>query len=347
MSHQKEVPSRILIVGAGVFGLSTAISLLDSPDYTTTHITIIDSSPSLPNPAGSSVDASRIIRADYANPSYAKVACLAQEQWRDQSSSGWGGEGRYSQTGFVLCEGKGQESYVKTSMANVQELARQGLPMDLTKIQALEDRESIRQATRLAGVSGERGYANLNSGWADAEACIAFALKRIKNHANNKGRVSIVPGQQVSHLVYSESTSQCTGATCTNGKSYTANLTILATGAWTPSLFDLNNRALATGQALAYIKLTEEEQAYLKDIPVNMNFARGTFIIAPHPHTRELKIARHGFGYRNPKDVFSSSSAGTSTSSVSVPRTDTHIPTNLHFTHHLSYTYYHRLVAQY
>lgn len=339
MAPTASSPKDILIVGAGVFGLSTTLAFLERPQYNDSRITIIDSSLALPNPVGSSVDASRIIRADYANLSYAKLACLAQTHWRDQTPTGWGGQGRYSQTGFVLTGEKDQEAYVQEAMHNVQNLARSGLPMELDKIQQLNSRSDIRKATGLVGASGETGYANWNSGWADAEACVAFALHRVKSHPNNKGRVSIKPNTKVARLAFSPKTQLCTGVQFINDTTISADLTILATGAWTPSILDLSNRALATGQVLAFVKLTQEEQDYLANTPVTMNFARGTFIIAPHPQTLELKVARHGFGYRNPISVSPASSKPSSTSQVSstasttfveaevsVPQTDTQIP---------------------
>lgn len=312
-------PKEILIVGAGVFGLSTALTFLNRSLYDKSSITVIDSAAVLPNPVGSSVDASRIVRADYAQPSYARLACLAQESWRDQSPDGWGGQGRYNETGFVLTGDAGQEAYVKSAMQNVQDLARQGLPMQMEKIQELNDRESIRAATGLPGVSGDTGYANWNSGWADAEAGVAFALRKIKNHPNNNSRITVRPNCKVDHLLRS-SNGQCTGVQLTNGEKLNADLTILATGAWTPSLYNLSQKCLATGQVIGYIQITPEEQSYLEKTPVVINFARGTFVIPPL--NNELKIARHGFGYRNLESVHES----ICDKQVSVPKTDTPIP---------------------
>lgn len=313
-------PQNILIVGAGVFGLSTALTFLDRPLYNKSQITIIDSAAILPNPVGSSVDASRIIRADYANPSYAKLACLAQESWRDQSPTGWGGEGRYTETGFVLTGDAGQEAYIRSSMLNVQDLARQGLPMQMEKIQELNDRESIRAASGLPGVNGDTGYANWNSGWADAEKGVAFAMHKIKTHPNNNSRITIRANCKVDLLLQSTTDGQYTGVRLTTGETISADLTILAAGAWTPSLFDLSQHCVATGQVIAYLQITPEEQTYLEKTPVVINFSRGTFVIPPQ--NNELKIARHGFGYRNPEPVHQSISS----KQVSVPKTDSEIP---------------------
>ncbi|KAG8525942.1 uncharacterized protein KY384_000704 [Bacidia gigantensis] len=89
-------PSSILVIGAGVFGLSTFHALLTSPRYAQTNLTLLD--PYLPslsdrddeagknawqNPHAASIDSSRIVRADYADPAYTELAAQAQEKWRE------------------------------------------------------------------------------------------------------------------------------------------------------------------------------------------------------------------------------------------------------------------------
>jgi len=326
-----EAPQNILIIGAGVFGLSTALALLERPSYSSSRITVIDSAPTLPNPVGSSVDSSRIVRADYSLKPYATLATEAQELWRDTTPSGWGGEGRYHETGFVLTGDDGQEDYVRKAMQNVQELADGGETLDRDKIEELSDREAISKASGLIGVSGDRGYANWNSGWADAEASVAFALHKLRTHPQARSRVTIKANCKVTELLFTKTSNrQCTGVHLEDGSSISADLTILAAGAWTPSLFNLEYRCLATGQVIAYLQLTAQEQTYLENLPVIINFARGTFIIPPS--RGELKIARHGYGYRNPQRLSPPSPSSdasprfSESASISVPRTDTAIP---------------------
>ncbi|KAL4930249.1 uncharacterized protein BDV17DRAFT_289853 [Aspergillus undulatus] len=67
----------ILITGAGVFGLSTALELTRR-GYT--NIAVLDRHVP-PVVDGSSVDISRIIRADYAGPIYAQMALEASAFW--------------------------------------------------------------------------------------------------------------------------------------------------------------------------------------------------------------------------------------------------------------------------
>ena len=294
---QVPVPHHILIIGAGVFGLSTTLALLSNPTYNSTKITIVDGSSSLPNPTGSSVDASRIIRPDYAQQHYSRLALEAQEYWRDTKKEAWGGEGRYHEPGFVLSVDKdrGDYDYLKDSLANVRRFAAEDDKgrADLNKIQELDGPDEIRKATGYEGATGDYGYANFNSGWADAEACVAYALKRVWNKGGD--RVKIRSGAKVQSLLFSGT--ECSGVLLVGGEDINADLTILAAGAWSPTLINLQGRCLATGQAMAYVDITEEEQKAMENRPTIMNLSRGMFIIPPRG--KELKIARHGFGYRN------------------------------------------------
>ncbi|KAL2431392.1 Amino acid oxidase imqH [Exophiala dermatitidis] len=303
------IPQHVLIIGAGVFGLSTALSILHKPEYKATGLTIVDASPSLPNPEGSSVDASRIVRADYAYRHYSRLALEAQELWRDKTPEGWGGEGRYYEPGFVLTADEEEGGrYVKESLATVRELAaedekdnqgRRRWYVDVDKIKELRNPDEIRAATGYDQVSGDYGYANFNSGWADAEKCVAYALRRLRQEGGD--RVTLRSGAHVARLLVEPSTEKCTGVELVGGEQIHADLTILAAGAWSPTLIDLQGRCLATGQAIAYVNITDEEVKAMQDRPTIMNLSRGMFIIPPR--TKELKIARHGFGYMNPVKI--------------------------------------------
>ncbi|EXJ87731.1 hypothetical protein A1O1_04656 [Capronia coronata CBS 617.96] len=298
----KLVPQHVLIVGAGVFGLSTALSLLTNPAYKQTRITIVDASPALPNPHGSSVDASRIVRADYSYKHYSKLALEAQQLWRDTTPDGWGGEGRYHEPGYALTADEAEGGrYVKESLATVRRLAAEDKNnrwVDVSKVKELKNPAEIRAATGYDHVSGDYGYVNFNSGWADAEKSVAYALRRIRQVGGD--RVVVRSGAHVARLLVSAE-QKCTGVELVGGEQIHADLTIVAAGAWSPTLIDLQGRCLATGQTLGYVAITDEEVKAMQDRPTFMNLSSGMFIIPPR--TRELKIARHGFGYRNPVKI--------------------------------------------
>ncbi|EDN02217.1 fructosyl amino acid oxidasesarcosine oxidase [Histoplasma capsulatum] len=301
------LPDSIIIVGGGVFGLSTALALSARHSG---KITLIDSSPTIPNPQGSSVDTSRIVRADYANAAYAALAESALEKWR---TTAWGHEGRYTQTGLVLVSSgdKSGKGYVQESYENVK-------ATNPKMIEKLPTREDVERAAPGYGtglhVSG--GYVNWGSGWADAEASVRFAKKNIDEMGKvdfrtgevNRLLVSTPPhpdegqrGAKGATTAASSARAKVTGVELSDGTTITADLVILATGAWTGRLLDLRGKAEATGQALAYIRISDEEQAKLANMPTVLNLSTGMFIIPPRNNM--LKIARHAYGYRNPQRV--------------------------------------------
>lgn len=66
-------PKRVLIVGGGTFGLSTAYHLAKS-GYT--DITVLDKCEFVPSAASAGNDLNKIIRAEYEDPFYAELALV-------------------------------------------------------------------------------------------------------------------------------------------------------------------------------------------------------------------------------------------------------------------------------
>lgn len=298
-------PSSILIVGSGVFGLSTAWALTKRPLFAGTAITVVDQAGSqFPPPDSASVDSSRIIRADYADSHYTALATVAQQEWRKQGDDELGGQGRYSESGFVLTADKPREvkvgtktgmDYSKESWKNVAAYAASnGYPAD--KIQTLESTEALNECLGTDGHPGDWGYSNALSGWADAGKGMEWLYKRVKA----TGRVKFVDAK-VKQLETERDT--VVGAKLADGTVLRGDVVLVAAGAWTGELIDLRGRVEATGHVLGYIDITEEELAVLAKRPVVLNLSSGLFVIPPREKT--LKVARHSFGYLNPETVTS------------------------------------------
>ncbi|OAA59471.1 sarcosine oxidase [Cordyceps fumosorosea ARSEF 2679] len=301
-----KIPSSVLIVGSGVFGLSTAWTLTQRPEYADTKITVVDDasacSGEFPPLDAASVDSSRIIRADYADPHYAALAAVAQAAWRSRGDEDLGGQGRYSESGLVLTadrpattrEGKltGMD-YTRKSWRNVARIAREaGHPPD--KVRALESPQLLREHLGTPGRPGDWGYLNALSGWADAGEGMRWQYRRVKA----TGRVEFVDVRVVELVTEG---SRVVGAQLASGSTLRADLVVVAAGAWTGALVDLRGRVEATGHVLGYVNITQEELDVLSRQPVVLNLTSGLFIIPPRD--RLLKVARHSFGYLNPVTV--------------------------------------------
>ncbi|DAA78274.1 TPA_exp: putative Fructosyl amino acid oxidase [Trichophyton benhamiae CBS 112371] len=315
-----DLPDHILVVGGGVFGLSTALALSRRHKGS---ITLLEAAPAIPNPYGSSVDSSRILRADYANPAYARLAQQALAQWR---STPWGHDGRYNRNGLVLVSSSssssssGDHTYVRKSYENVKRLNPDAVELLPT---AADVRRVVPGYGVAAHVSG--GYVNWDSAWSDAES----AVRHAKHLLDQTGRVTFLSGQAERLIIdhknnknNNQDQDQVTGVELSDGHRISADLVVLATGAWTGKLVDLRGRAEATGHSLAYLPLTDDEQRQLNDMPTVLNLSTGMFIIPPR--NNELKIGRHAYGYRNPVQInhptapLSSSSAATTTTAAPI-----------------------------
>ena len=340
-------PSSILVIGSGVFGLTTAHALSRRPEFANTTITVVDradpSNPDVfPAPDAASVDTSRIIRADYPDAAYAALAAEAQLQWRQQTHpDDLGSEGRYSESGLlVVADGPAPPpgtpvvtgttvidkskltgmDYARFSWANVLSIASSE-PELAARIKVCPNAEAIKAASGTGGSCGSWGYLNGLSGWADAGASMAWLYKRVKA----EGRINFVAGE-VTRLEVSGNT--VTGAQLSDGRVLSADLVMVSAGAWTGRLVDLTGQAVATGQVLGYIDITPEEEAQLAHMPVILNLSTGLFVIPPKNGI--LKVARHAYGYLNPTTSSTpplASSITTPAAAVSLPLTTRSDPT--------------------
>lgn len=269
----------VLIIGAGVFGLSTALELKNR-GYE--DVTVLDRH-SPPVPDGSSVDISRIIRPDYADPLYSRMGVECIAEWETDYSK------FFHQSGFVLLStGSNGHPFIEQSK---KVLAAQGVRYsEIQNKRELEERYSA-IATNLHEVTG---YENPMSGWADA----AGAIRAFAERCSDAG-VSFIFGDRGTVTGFVRSGKKVTGVKVRSGGDISAEKVILATGAWTSRLVDMENSAHSTAQPVGLIQLTPEEAKSIAHIPVCINLTTGFFLFPPTPDTNILKIARHGHGYES------------------------------------------------
>lgn len=344
-------PSSILIVGSGVFGLSTAYSLSQHYAFKNTTITLLDrseKSDNFPAEDAASVDTSRIIRPDYADPLYARLAVEAQHHWRKSNLASTrllnpsldvplGDAGIYHETGLVLVTSldSSNANYVKESFKNAKALARAAGTPDV--VVELPSFDAIKSRVGTGGASGTWGYVNESSGWANAGAAMKWLFGRVKA----TGRVKMVSGKAVKLLTTASFASSAdmkendkisihdtvSGVRLQSGSELHADLVILAAGAWTGSLLDLPGQIAATAQTVAYLPISDGEQQQLSKMPVLLDISTGYFVFPPADNM--LKVARHAYGYWNHVSIpppLSLSPTHKPSTTVSLPVTHLDLP---------------------
>ncbi|KAK9239590.1 FAD dependent oxidoreductase [Lipomyces kononenkoae] len=280
--------ARIVIVGAGEFGLSTAYHLL-AGGYSS--ITILDRTKP-PVPDGSSVDISRIVRADYDDIVYANMVVEALELWKTEYKE------FYYPSGLLSMTPTDNPKYLSDALANVS-----GLGLPLTQFGSGQEAAQYLKLTHDKPLDGLAGYLNHDAGWAYAEKaieylfhkCISLGAKFVQS--------------KVDEIIYSADGTNVTGLQLDSGKILECDFAIIAAGAWTDALVPSESRLLATGQPVAFVQLTEEEYSKFRHVPIYINFVTGFYVFPPHPESRVVKSARHSYGYTNYKAITNSSSS--------------------------------------
>ncbi|THH18114.1 hypothetical protein EW146_g2820 [Bondarzewia mesenterica] len=289
---------KILIVGAGCFGISSAYHLLKRGF---TNVTVIDRSDVLPAPDAASTDINKIVRTSYSDPFYAQLAHEAIQSWKNVEE--WGDT--YHESG-VLVLGSNEAPYATDSFANDVELGARITKLDHGK----SIRSVIPSKVEVGPLDGLTGYLNRDGGWAYAAQGVSRMMERVRSMGG-----TVLGGKAAKKLL--STGGRTSGIECADGTIFRADLVILATGSWTASSFvelDLDTSCLATGQSVATVKLTPEEADRYRQCPVILDFLSGFYMFPPNDENI-MKFAVHAVGYTN----YVSGSA--STKAVSTPRT--------------------------
>nr|POE59164.1 l-pipecolate oxidase [Quercus suber] len=282
MMESPDDPS-ILIVGAGVFGASTAYHL--SKIYSNPSlITVVDRTPFPPEPAAST-DINKIIRADYSSAFYCELAyeaLHAWEQWPDLRAF-------HNRSGWILLDEEGDD------LAGRIRKIFNDRGHDPTKDIDLADLDHMWKGILKGTVTEgfEKAYWNPEAGWCDA----AGATAKFMEVAVENG-VKYVVGE-VKNLAVSPPGVQT--VQLRDGRALAADKIVLATGAWTSELLSpvedalgipeqdrVERQATAAGVAVAHYKMSAAEMDQLSEMPVVVYGGNGE-VIPPSKSNQLLK----------------------------------------------------------
>ncbi|KAL1619666.1 hypothetical protein SLS54_006603 [Diplodia seriata] len=306
----------ILIVGCGVFGLSTGLAL--SKRYPASSITFVDRHEP-PVPDGTSVDTTRVIRADYHDAAYSELALESQQLIQKDPELG----PHYYRSGMIYAHsGAGRhgsavwEKEYASAQALQKKRVKSGEFSDQGYLRHLTSHDAIFKRVNGQGVepqSGEKqwneGYLNEDVAFVNAEECMRVYYHKCRRQTNT----AFLFGNPVKKVVVEGGIAK--GVELADGKKLTADLVILATGAWTNTLLDLRDQIASTGHEVAWLKLSPEMEERYKNMPITTNFTTG-FNIFP-PLNGEIKCLRRSPGYTNTRTVTDSASG--KSFEVSVP----------------------------
>ncbi|KAF5005370.1 hypothetical protein FDECE_8182 [Fusarium decemcellulare] len=273
----------IVIIGAGVFGLSTALEL-KKRGYR--DVTVLDRFQP-PVVDGSSVDISRIIRVEYADELYGKMAREALQGWTTNYKD------HFHASGFVMLGESGNPYLTKTKSVS-------GTLGDGAETESYADATKLynRYPDFPSKLNDMSAFVNTKGGWADAES----SIRQLSQECSRAG-VNFITGNRGIVTSLRHSGKRVTGVNVAQGPPISAAQVILSTGAWTNRLLPLSHATTASGQPVGFIQLSQEEADLLRDIPVIIDLVTGVFVFPPTPDTNILKLARHGYGFASTVEV--------------------------------------------
>ncbi|GAA6063710.1 hypothetical protein JCM10212_004437 [Sporobolomyces blumeae] len=283
-------PQRVVIVGGGEFGSTAAVALAEGPYRGHARlITVVERGAEPPAVDAASSDYNKIIRSEYSDPVYKKLAREAIDEW--ESSPRW--KEFYHACGVVALSAKSdpQTRYVQKSFdLNVAELGR-----DVCQCaEGGEMKDLYPDGVKVGNFQGDWGYKNKSGGWAASRDAVVSTIALARSLG-----VEFVHGE-ASHLVLNAQSTDVRGVRLTDGRAVEGDFVISAVGSWTPVLVpDLKDSCLPTGQTVAVMQLTPQEHERYKDMPVSLCMDTG-FYCFPPTTTGLVKLAIHDRGWLAP-----------------------------------------------
>jgi len=325
----------VFIVGASVFGLSTALHLAQA-GYE--NITVFDRSTTLPSPFAASHDLNKIIRAEYgadhaSDDFYTDLALSAIEAWETPE---W--KDCFRKVGYLrLAESEKKQAniiadmiYFSVSTAYKAQTARRWFPDgSFCPMSSVKDiRAVVPHLPRSTDEEEWKGYVNKHAGYALASEAIRLAYQRCRD-MGVKFVLHEEDGQVVKLIEDSERPGSTISIRSISGRDYlhrkdVPSVTILALGAHIGKLVPaIRSQITAKAWSVAHLQLTKSEALALWNTPV-VNLSELGFWMEPLRITVEqtsrlekiavpaeddpedstylLKLCCHGGGWTNMRD---------------------------------------------
>nr|XP_019043768.1 hypothetical protein I302_08349 [Kwoniella bestiolae CBS 10118]OCF22698.1 hypothetical protein I302_08349 [Kwoniella bestiolae CBS 10118] len=261
----------ILIVGAGVFGLSTALHL-SRTGYK--EITVIDPHP-VPSPLSAATDINKIIRTEYHIPLYGGLAREAYTAWNNDPL--------FKPHFHKVCTVMSHSCHI---WANIR---ADGVKTNAKQIKCGADlKKIVTQTSGSVKLDDWIGIFNPEAGWAHS----GNALISVANELKSRGVRFIHGNDGTFESLHQNAQGEVDGIRAASGRHIPSERVVLAMGASTGSRIGVNDMLRAYGYALAMIQLEPQEAFLYKDMPCLHSKTHG-YIFEPSVDGR-LKFALPG-----------------------------------------------------
>lgn len=266
----------VLVVGCGVFGLATAVEMA-LRGY---KVTAVDAHP-IPSPWSAANDFNKIIRTEYADLFYTKLALEALHYWRSDSDL----NKVYCECGRLSLTPKRHKERSEFDKKGFENLALLG------KGNAIKRYVSMDEFSKDFTVFGKHSLETDTEITFNPEGGLGYATESLllmKKKAENLGVLFKCRSDYEVVRVVEDVDQDYVLTKC--GLKLSATKILISSGAATAGIVNLKNQTFATGIFVGHIKLDEEEYKKYKNIPIVFSAEDG-YYFPPDPKTKTIKIA--------------------------------------------------------
>jgi glycine/D-amino acid oxidase-like deaminating enzyme len=277
--------SRVIIVGAGINGVTAAIEL-KKRDH---NVILVDPGP-LPHPLAASTDISKAVRAAYgADEDYTELAERSIKLWRKWNEE-FGIE-LYHEVGVMFVRQRemkpGDFEY-----ESFKTLQRRG-----HKVERMNSPQLWRRFSAWNPELFRDGVLEIEAGYAESGRAVATLVQRAESIG-----VELRSNSRFAHL--DEHDHRVEGIVLHNGERIAGDRVVVAVGAWTPYLLPFTKKFFrATGQPIFHLKPPRPDLFAPERFPVfGADITTTGYYGFPLNRDGVVKIANHGRGRETSPD---------------------------------------------
>ncbi|KAI8936956.1 hypothetical protein NX059_006184 [Plenodomus lindquistii] len=262
----------IIVGGGGTIGSSTALHLLRA-GYAPSNITVLDTYP-IPSAQSAGNDLNKIMGIRLRNKVDLQLSLEALQMWTEDELF----KPFFHNTGRLDCaHGEAAIAALKQTYETLLS-ASPSLASTTTWLSTPSQILAKHPLLSPSQIAGWRAIHSSSGGWLAASKAIAA----IGTHLLSRG-VHFHSGASGTFTRPLLKNGVCTGVQTLDGTTHHADIVVLATGAWSPTLVDLKEQCVSKAWVYAHLQLSPSEAAKYKNTPVVYNADVG-FFFEPDEH---------------------------------------------------------------